>query len=238
MRTERPQIIYISYDGAAEPLGQSQVVAYLERLAVDCDIQLISFEKPDDQRESIGVRLAAGTVDWHPLTYHRRPPVASTALDVLRGTRLIRKLAARIEGPLIVHARSYVPALMALRAKLGERARFLFDIRGFWADERVEGGMWRRQGAVYPLAKRYGASVLRRGRRGSHLDTQLGRSDPSLDGLERCHDRVIPTCVDVDTYLGARSEAIDPPGWCGRAPSAAGTTSRPGSLSPARSGCR
>src|SRR6266576_1119065 len=130
MGTQWPQIIYVSYDGAAEPLGQSQVVAYLERLAADCDVRLISFEKPGDAREEAGQRLASSGVSWHPLAYHRRPPVASTALDVLRGTRLIRELAARIEGPLVLHARSYVPALMAVRARLGDRARFVFDIRG------------------------------------------------------------------------------------------------------------
>ena len=204
MGTERPQIIYISYDGAAEPLGQSQVVAYLERLAVDCDIHLISFEKRGDAREAVGARLAAGSVSWHPLTYHRRPPVASTALDVLRGTRLIRQLAARIEGPLILHARSYVPALMALRARLGERARFLFDIRGFWPDERVEGGMWRSHAAVYRLAKRYerlffaeaDAVVTLTRSSVDQIRAWMGSNDATID--------VIPTGVDVDTYLGSR----------------------------------
>ena len=89
----RPTVIYISYDGAAEPLGQSQVVAYLERLAAECDIQLISFEKPGEDPVAVGERLADSGVSWHPLAYHRRPPVASTALDVLRGAHRIRTLA-------------------------------------------------------------------------------------------------------------------------------------------------
>ena len=156
----RPRVIYVSYDGAAEPLGQSQVVAYLERLAADCVIQLISFEKPGDDRAPVRARLADCGVAWHPLVYHRGPPVASTVLDVVRGTRRIKQLAAGIEGTLILHARSYVPALMALRARLGERARFLFDIRGFWADERVEAGLWRRDGALHRIAKRYEVGTM------------------------------------------------------------------------------
>ena len=43
-----PGILYISYDGMLEPLGQSQVVAYLEKLAPGRRIHLISFEKPRD----------------------------------------------------------------------------------------------------------------------------------------------------------------------------------------------
>jgi hypothetical protein len=41
-------VLYISYDGMLEPLGQSQVLSYLRHLAVDREIHLISFEKADD----------------------------------------------------------------------------------------------------------------------------------------------------------------------------------------------
>ncbi|MBA3241766.1 MAG: glycosyltransferase, partial [Acidobacteria bacterium] len=41
-------ILYISYDGMLEPLGESQVLAYLEKLALQWPIHLISFEKPSD----------------------------------------------------------------------------------------------------------------------------------------------------------------------------------------------
>ena len=41
-------ILYISYDGMLEPLGQSQVLAYLKHLVLDRRIHLISFEKPED----------------------------------------------------------------------------------------------------------------------------------------------------------------------------------------------
>src|SRR4051794_19321096 len=200
----RPRVIYVSYDGAAEPLGRSQVVAYLERLASDCDIDLISFEKPADDRDEVAQRLAARGVGWHPLLYHRRPPVASTAFDVARGTRLIRRLAEGIDGPLILHARSYVPALMAVRAGLGERARFLFDIRGFWADERVEGGIWRR-GAVYRLAKRYERRFF------AEADAVVTLTRSSVDQIRAWMSpndapvEVIPTCVDVERFARGRN---------------------------------
>ena len=43
-----PSVLYISYDGMLEPLGQSQILAYHKRLAADRPIYLISFEKADD----------------------------------------------------------------------------------------------------------------------------------------------------------------------------------------------
>ena len=45
----RGRVVYVSYDGANEPLGRSQVVAYLERLARSWDITLVSFEKDDEE---------------------------------------------------------------------------------------------------------------------------------------------------------------------------------------------
>ena len=45
------RILYISYDGMLEPLGQSQVLSYLEGLAITNEIYLISFEKPNDWAE-------------------------------------------------------------------------------------------------------------------------------------------------------------------------------------------
>jgi glycosyltransferase involved in cell wall biosynthesis len=197
---DRPHVIYISYDGAAEPLGQSQVVAYLQRLAGDCDIELISFEKPTDDRRGVERRLESAGVRWHPLPYHRRPPVGSTALDVARGVRLIRQRAAQLDGPLILHARSYVPALMALRANLGETSRVLFDIRGFWADERVEGGIWRRRGVLYRLAKRYERRFF------AEADAVVTLTHASVGqirdwmGENEAPVEVIPTCVEVERF--------------------------------------
>src|SRR5436190_22933064 len=112
----RPRVLYVSYDGAAEPLGQSQVVAYLELLSDVADITLISFEKALDATDEVGPRLRAAGIKWIPLRYHGWPPVLSTARDVIVGTRAIDREARR-RPPDIVHVRSYVPALMACRAK-------------------------------------------------------------------------------------------------------------------------
>lgn len=46
--TTRATVLYVSYDGMLEPLGQSQVIAYLERLAANYEFHLLSFEKAAD----------------------------------------------------------------------------------------------------------------------------------------------------------------------------------------------
>ena len=136
----RPRVVYVSYDGAAEPLGRSQVLAYLVRLARDAEITLISFEKGEQGRAEVARELAAAGIRWLPRSYHRRPPVLSTLWDLLAGARALRR-ACRAERPDLVHVRSYVPAAIALLAAWPGRRRWklLFDIRGFWADGRALG---------------------------------------------------------------------------------------------------
>ena len=47
---EHKGILYISYDGILEPLGQSQVLSYLEKLSKKRVVHLISFEKHSDKK--------------------------------------------------------------------------------------------------------------------------------------------------------------------------------------------
>ena len=72
--------------------------------------------------------------------------VSYTHLDVYKRQVLRHHLR-------IVHARSYVAAVMALALKRLTGAKFVFDMRGFWADERIDGGLWPRDGRMYRVAK-------------------------------------------------------------------------------------
>ena len=112
----RPGVLYISYDGMLEPLGQSQVISYLEKLAGDASLHLVSYEKPADwadktKREAIAARLERSGIAWHPLTYHKTPTVPATLFDVGQGLAFGLWLTLRYNIRM-VHARSYVSALI------------------------------------------------------------------------------------------------------------------------------
>jgi len=148
----RVAVLYISYDGLLEPLGESQVVTYVERLASEFDISLLSFEKPSDLSDrdrvvAMAERLSGRGIKWLRCKYHKHPAVLSTAWDVLRGIVGARG-DCRSRRVRIIHARSYVPSLMAIRARAVSGARFLFDTRGFWVDEKVQAGHWTAGGTL------------------------------------------------------------------------------------------
>ena len=152
------RVLFLSYDGMTDPLGQSQVIPYLAGLARrGFAIHLISFEKPDRVRahgESIRRLLDAEGIRWHPLPYTKRPPVLSTVWDVARLRRAARRLHARERFDL-VHCRSYIPAIVGLELKRDFGVRFLFDMRGFWADEKVDAGSWPQRNRLYRAVYAY-----------------------------------------------------------------------------------
>jgi glycosyltransferase involved in cell wall biosynthesis len=205
----RVAVLYISYDGLLEPLGESQVVSYLERLAADFDISVLSFEKPEDldQRDRVAAmeqRLVEHGITWIMMRYHRHPPVLSTAWDVLRGVFRARR-ECRTKAVQVIHARSYVPSLMALGARGASRARFLFDMRGFWVDEKVEAGHWAPGSLLVRIGKywerrffRSADAIVSLTAQGVRTFATLGYIVPSSVAVE-----VIPTCVDLDRFRPA-----------------------------------
>jgi glycosyltransferase involved in cell wall biosynthesis len=197
--------LYISYDGILEPLGESQVLGYVERLAVDYAITLITFEKPHDLRDRARVsafrsRLRVRGITWVCLRYHKRPPVLSTAFDIVAAIRAARH--AMPGGAALIHARGYVPGVVALALARRWRTAFVFDMRGFWPDEKVDGGHWSRHSPVYALAKYFerrffesAQAIVSLTREGVEAFASLGYRIPRTTCVE-----VIPTCTDLERF--------------------------------------
>jgi glycosyltransferase involved in cell wall biosynthesis len=208
-------ILYVSYDGALEPLGESQVVAYLERLSRRHALTLLSFEKDADLKDAARVgalahRLAAAGVRWRPLRYHKQPPVLSTAWDVARGIVVALREARR--APIrVTHARGYVAALIALALRRLVGARFVFDMRGFWPDEKVAAGHWRAGGALYRVGKRCERRFF------ASADAVVSLTAAGADAVRRLGYvtrpgalvEIIPTCTDLGRFSpGPRDAAL------------------------------
>jgi len=212
--------LYISYDGLLEPLGQSQVLPYVEGLA-DTGIAfiLLTFEKPADLARTAEVarlreRLAGRDIRWVLLRYHKTPSVPATAWDILCGALTAAWLAWRV-GVRVIHCRSYVPGLMALVARAASRARFIFDMRGFWPEERVEGGLWPPDSRVFRLAKRVERRLL--GAADAVIvfteqARQILLNGAYRDALSsRARVAVIPCCVDLARFAAPNAWETRPP---------------------------
>jgi len=202
------RVLYVSHDGVREALGRSQVLAYLYGLSArGVSIRLLSFEKGwRDLRvraelERLRQEIEARGIRWEWLGYHRRPVLLATLYDLVRGAIWAAWFVIR-ERIGIVHARSYVPALIGWMLKRLFGTRFLFDMRGFWADQRVEGGLWPPNGLRYRLAKTFERRFLRDA---DGIVTLTEAARPEIerlagDATAKGRIAVIPTCVDLGRF--------------------------------------
>lgn len=152
------KVIYISYDGMCDPVGASQVLPYITELSKNnIEFFLISFEKEDkfeSGEAAVRAQIEALSVKWYPCRYTKNPPVVSTMLDLHKMNKLCSKICAENSIDFI-HARSYISALSALKYLRKRNIPFLFDMRGFWADERIDGGIWNLKNPMFNLIYRF-----------------------------------------------------------------------------------
>lgn len=198
------RVAYLSYDGALDPLGSSQVVPYLEGLSRrGARYELITFEKPSrlgdtNRLASMRARLARSGINWHPLRYHKSPRVPATLFDVLNGARYLRKLARESKVDLF-HCRGDITPVMVRLSRLA--GPLLLDMRGFFSDERVDAGSWAAGSLLDRAVRAMEGQNLRRAARIVVL-TDRGREVLIARGIALPID-VIPTCVDVDLFKPA-----------------------------------
>ncbi|MCB9446974.1 MAG: glycosyltransferase [Flavobacteriales bacterium] len=203
------KILYITYDGLTDPLGGSQVLPYVIGLAAAGNhFHIISFEKEDAYRRrkaDVDKLMNEHGIGWTPLTYTKWPPVLSTLWDLHRMKQTAYEIHKRQLFDL-VHCRSYIAALAGVEMKRRFGVPFLFDMRGFWADERVEGGIWNLKNPaikrVYKYFKKKEKEFITTADAVVSL-TENGRQEMlqwSLAGAAFPPIQVIPCCADMDLF--------------------------------------
>ena len=196
-------ILFLTYDGLTDPLGQSQILPYLNGLAEKgWRFWVLSFEKNRDFKET----PLHENINWKPLRYHKSPPVLSTLYDIFR----LRKKAQKIvqnNNIKLVHCRSYITSLIGLELKRRYGVKFIFDMRGFWADERVEGGLWNLRNPIFKLIFKFFKKKENEFIRESDCIislTEVGKKELLVNSKFEIQNSgygdkitVIPTCVDT-----------------------------------------
>jgi glycosyltransferase involved in cell wall biosynthesis len=192
-----------------DPLGQSQVIPYLAGLSKKGHkIFLLSFEKKDrfaKDSEKIKGLLASNNIEWTPLSYTASPAVLSTLWDLRRAKKTAMKIVKK-NGIELLHCRSYISALAGLSLKKKKNIPFVFDMRGFWADERVEGRIWNVKN---PLYKRIYTYFKKKEKQffseSQHIIslTQSGKDEilkMDLPDVSESKISVIPCCTDSSLF--------------------------------------
>ncbi|HJU93039.1 MAG TPA: glycosyltransferase, partial [Pyrinomonadaceae bacterium] len=215
MGLEGRRVLFISYNGMLDPLGQSQVIPYLRELAKrGVRFTLLSFERakaytPEGiaQCEELRLKLQAHGIEWHWLRYHQRPSVPATMYDVMAGFRKAGKLVKQ-NGIEMVHARGHIPATIALGLKKRFGTKMIFDVRGLMAEEYVDAEHWREGGIPYRMTKATERRILAATDAVVTLTERIWPIIKDWEGLRgrTVHHEVIPCCVDLSLFKFSEEE--------------------------------
>jgi glycosyltransferase involved in cell wall biosynthesis len=211
------KILYLSYDGLTDPLGQSQVLPYIQHLSkLGFSFTILSFEKKErfnqEKRNVEEITMTYG-IKWVPLRFSAKPPILSKIYDRYNMRRQAVRLH-RKEKFNMVHCRSYVAAETGWYLKQKFGVKMLFDMRGFWVDERVDNGQWRKDHwlfkTLYNYYKKKERTFL------LNADGIVSLTHAAKDYLLKKTEyknltiQVIPCCADLDhfDYKNVSVEAI------------------------------
>ena len=199
------RVLYISYDGMTDSLGQSQVIAYLKRLGKKgVTITILSFEKQEvfkEKRNVIENDLSGTTIKWVPLYYTKKPPIFSTIKDIFSGIKTATNLHKN-ESFTIVHCRGYIAGLIGRSLKKKFPIKQIFDMRGWWPDEKKESNAW--EGIIYMPVYKYFKWVEKKLFKESDKVISLtysGKREIVKNHWKKPEEiGVIPTCVDFEIF--------------------------------------
>lgn len=215
----RCKVLFLSFDGLTDPLGQSQILPYLKGISTQYPVQILSLEKPQrkNEREAVLQSIKQDPVQWRGLTYLSHIPFLSQFLNFFRLRQKAFSLY-KMHRFTLVHCRSYLSCIIGLQLKRKYGCKVIFDIRGFWVDERVEGKIWSLDNPLFRFIYRYlkrlepalyeradhiisltedGKSAIIQGDLFAHHHLGQAMRHPSINSDKIT---VIPCCVDFNHF--------------------------------------
>lgn len=138
------KVLYLTHDGLTDSLGESQVLSYILELEKRrINYYIISFEKRKNKGKikRINKLLENKNIRWHPITYYNKPFILGTLFNVIQLYFLLLYILI-FNRPNLIHARSYLMTFVAISLKKIININVIFDMRGFWIDEKIESNSW------------------------------------------------------------------------------------------------
>jgi glycosyltransferase involved in cell wall biosynthesis len=199
-------ILYLTRNGLLEPLGQSQVIAYLRGLSLDNKITLITYEKLEDWADSDRMSDAradcvAHGIRWLPQQFRSRPKIVAPVLSMARMVFLVLR-EVKAQNIRLIHARSYIPAAVALTVSRMTGVPFLFDMRALWPEELITAERLKRGSLIHRAIVAAERACL------SSAAGVISLTHAAVEHLKDIYPNeladqrlvVIPTCADLDRF--------------------------------------
>jgi len=200
-------VLYITYDGLLDPLGPSQILPYIKNISKHQEeVVVVSFEKSEQLlhgKDALLSDLQNYSIQWQPLLFTKGLGFLGKLLDLsrmyLKAFIITCKYNVRV-----VHTRSHPPAQVGRFVKRITKAKFIFDFRGLWVDERVDKGGWDLNRFFHRLQYKYYKRVERKLLAQSDhvvvLTNKVVDEVMRLGSIEKSRITVIPCCADYNHF--------------------------------------
>jgi len=205
-------VLYITYDGLLDPLGPSQILPYIKDISKHQEeVVVVSFEKSEQLLKGKDILLSDlqnYPIEWRPLLFTKGLGILGKLLDLSR-MYLTAFIIVCKHNVRVVHTRSHPPAQAGLFVKRITKAKFIFDFRGLWVDERVDKGSWDLNRFFHRLQYKYYKRIERKLLAQSDhvvvLTNKVVNEVMKLGSIERSRITVIPCCADYKHFPLATS---------------------------------
>jgi glycosyltransferase involved in cell wall biosynthesis len=195
------KVLYISFNSITEPLVDSQVLSYLRGLQKQgWHFVLMTAEKTMTKHEMVDVQRKMKTLNiiWIPV-FKGKLSTIGQIFSMLKLTKSVIK-----QGKVrLVHARSYFSGVVAYLLTRKTNIPYIYDIRGFWVDEKVYKGRLQSNSIMYKLLKKLDNTIYVNSKAIVSL-TQKGvgviERFSTWDANKTPTIVVIPTCVNNSQF--------------------------------------
>jgi len=200
-------ILYITYDGLLDPLGPSQILPYIKNISRhQNEVVVLSFEKSErllHGKDALLLDLRDYSIRWEPLLFTKGLGFFGKFFDLCR--MFLKAFFINWKYNIkVVHTRSHAPALVGLFIKRISKAKFIFDFRGLWVDERVDKGGWNLNRFFHRLQykyfKRTERQLLLQADHVVVLTNKVVDEVVKLGTIEKSRITVIPCCADYSHF--------------------------------------
>lgn len=196
-------IIYVTRDGIMEALGTSQVLAYMVKLSESYKISIISFEKKDDILDEEKLNrykkiIRDNKINWVLFEYNK-----TLIKNILQFFNLFYTIyCLNKKESSLIHCRSFMGGVVGYIAKIFFGIYFIYDIRGFWVDERFDSLDKQKKGLIYKVLNIIDRNIYRKSDAVVSL-TEAAKFELIRKGYKNDQSiSVIPTCVDLNLFSG------------------------------------
>ncbi len=136
------RVLYCTYDGLLDPLGQSQILPYLYNFKKFIyELHIISFEKKKiiNEKKSLLKKLKDKKINWKNFKFNKNYFFLGKIFDSFKifFFLIYSVIFKKIN---IIHSRGYFPIIFFIFIKNFFKIKLIFDMRGFWIDEKKDCG--------------------------------------------------------------------------------------------------